>query len=368
MRILLDELKENLNKVSKGGSNKSLQITFEANKLCFSMLMSTISTFTAMDVKCDDAPFDIMVDFTMLNNILRGIRSEYITLEKNNNVLLISTDPGENHVMMRMPIIQSNGKPDSKVGEEYVSKISVDNFYKYTNACVHAAATITSRDARMEAFYIEDAGNNKLRVTALDGYRVSIRDSLNGATPTNSIMVSAANMDRVAAMIGDNIKIAIPKSGRFVRVTGKNIVVVMPAVDGSYYNVDQMLNRGGDNPIAIKVNKDELLNAIRLAAIVDQKLILNISNSKISVSVNSTSGEIKCDVPFIGDKSASLQIGFNAKYLEDALKSLNSTIVEMNFTGAINPCKITSSWKVKKDGTESIISETEVVLPVRIKA
>lgn len=371
MRILLKELRENLGNAAKCGHNKTVQLTYEASKLCLSMITPTISIFTAMDAPSNDEPFDIMVDYNLFNSILNQLNNkvEYINLVKNNGVMLMSTDPGENYAMMRLPVIASTSKPDSKVKEEYLSKISVDSFYTYTSACVHAAASASLHDARMEAFYIEDAGNNKLRVTALDGHRVAMRDSLNGETPTTSIMVSAYNMNSIASMMGDSIKIAIPKSGNFVRITGKNTVVVMPAVNGTYYNVDQLLARSsGNETFTIKVNKTKLLDAIRLAELVNQKLIFKIADGKISILANSVSGETTCDVQAVGDKDAKIEIGFNAGYLVDALSNIKANEVDMTFSNNISPCIITSSIKAKRGGNEVVIAEKEIVLPVRIKA
>lgn len=369
MRVLLKEIQDNLSNIAKCAKNKSIQITFEAQKLCFSMVTSTISVFTMMNAPCDDEPFDIMVDAFLFKNIIDRLKNrQYVNIVKNNNALLISTDPGEDYAMMRLPVITSNGKPDSKVGEEYVSKINVENFRNYTESCLHAAASSSLHDARMESFYIEDAGDNKLRVTALDGHRVAIRDSLEGATPTMSIMVSALNMNNVASIIDGNIKIAIPKSGRFVRITGKNIVIVMPAVDGSYYNVDQLLNRPATNPIVVEVDKSRMLEAIELATLINKRVILDINGGKITISSSDVAGETTYDVPVKGNKEATLKIGFNAMFLKNALESIKSTKVNITFTGEINPCIITSSYVVKNGDKKVLVSEKEVVLPVRIKA
>ena len=109
------------------------------------------------------------------------------------------------------------------------------------------------------------------------------------------------------------------------------------------------------------------MKAIDIVALVNPKIALNIGNGKISLFANNVSGEAKCDVPYVGDKDVSMEIGFNAKYLADALKNIGADNVEMSFTGAINPCVITSSVILKKDGNEVVIAEKEVVLPVRIK-
>ena len=72
--------------------------------------------------------------------------------------------------------------------------------------------------------------------------------------------------------------------------------------------------------------------------------------------VKSEAGNLIKEI-FVDKEGEDLEIGFNAKYLSDALKAIDDESIILNFDSSVSPCSITPLV-----GS----SFTHLVLPVRI--
>ena len=82
-------------------------------------------------------------------------------------------------------------------------------------------------------------------------------------------------------------------------------------------------------------------------------VILNITDNNILLSVKSTLGEGKEEVE-VEKEGKDIKIGFNPKFLLDALKVIDDETVTLTFVNAMSPCFI-------RDGEGSYIY---LILPV----
>ena len=108
----------------------------------------------------------------------------------------------------------------------------------------------------------------------------------------------------------------------------------------------------------MSLNKKDFLDSIERAIILirenDKKpIILNIEDSKMSLKLNSSFGTMNAEI-LIHKTGQDLMIGFNPKFLIDALKVIDDEVIHMYLMNPKAPCFI-------RDDENSYIY---VVLPV----
>ena len=139
-----------------------------------------------------------------------------------------------------------------------------------------------------------------------------------------------------------------------------NTVVVSRLIEGEYFSIDRMLS--GDYETKVKVNKKELLSCIDRATLLtkegDRKpIVINITDGGMELKIDSALGSMKEDID-IEKQGRDLMIGFNPKFLIDALRVIDDEEVDLYMVNPKAPCFI-------KNEEESYIY---LILPVSLVA
>ena len=118
--------------------------------------------------------------------------------------------------------------------------------------------------------------------------------------------------------------------------------VVSRIIEGEYFRIDQMLSN--DYETKISINKREMLDCINRATLLikegDKKpVILNITDNKVDININSVLGSMN-ESNNIEKEGKDLMIGFNPKFLIDALRVIDDENVSIYLVNAKAPCFI----------------------------
>ena len=133
-------------------------------------------------------------------------------------------------------------------------------------------------------------------------------------------------------------------------------VVVSRLIEGEYFRINQMLS--SDYETKVRINKRELLNCIDRATLFikenDKKpIIINIGDDVMELKITSQIGSMNEEI-MISKEGKDLMIGFNPRFLIDALRVIDDEEVDLYFMNAKAPCFI-------KDEEQSYIY---LILPV----
>ena len=137
-------------------------------------------------------------------------------------------------------------------------------------------------------------------------------------------------------------------------------VVVSRLIEGEYFKIDQMLS--SDYETKVRIHKKELLDCIDRATLLikegDKKpIIIDIKDGTMELKIKSQIGSMD-ETIFITKEGKDLLIGFNPKFLIDALRVIDDEEVDLYFMNAKAPCFI-------KDENQSYIY---LILPVNFNA
>ena len=131
---------------------------------------------------------------------------------------------------------------------------------------------------------------------------------------------------------------------------------LFPDIEGNYFKIEQMLSN--DYETKVRINKKEFLNCIDRATLLvkegDKKpVIINITDEIMELKIKSQLGTMDEEI-MITKEGRDLLIGFNPKFLIDALRVIEDEEVDLYFMNAKAPCFI-------KDEKETYIY---LILPV----
>ena len=186
---------------------------------------------------------------------------------------------------------------------------------------------------------------NMLRVVSLDGHRISIRKAeLKDNYASKKVVVPGKTLMEVSKILSGEVdnEVIISFTNNHIVFEFDNTVVVSRLIEGEYFRIDQMLN--GDYETKVHINKKELLSCIDRATLLikegDKKpIIMNISDESMELTINSVIGSMNEDIS-INKNGKDLMIGFNPKFLIDALRVIDLEEIDMYMLNSKSPCII----------------------------
>ena len=211
-----------------------------------------------------------------------------------------------------------------------------------------------------ELFEVHD---NLLRVVSLDGHRISIRKiELKDTYEPKKVVVPGKTLTEISKILSGETEdiVNIFFTDNHVVFEFDTTTVVSRLIEGEYFRIDQMLS--SDYETKITVNKRELTNCIDRATLLikegDKKpIIIHIGDGSMELKINSQIGSMNEDID-ISKEGKDILIGFNPRFLLDALRVIDDETVTIYLVNPKAPCFI-------RDEEESYIY---LILPVNFTA
>lgn len=211
---------------------------------------------------------------------------------------------------------------------------------------------------RQTIFSIADNDNNKLmtgelfeihgnefKVVSLDGHRISIRKiELKEEYQDRKVVVPGKSLQEISKILSgeteDEVRIFF--TNNHIVFEFDTTMVVSRLIEGEYFKINQMLS--SDYETKFVINKKEFLNCIDRATLLvkegDKKpIIFRISDDNMEININSQLGSMKEDID-IEKEGKDILIGFNPKFLIEALRVIDDENVTIYMVNPKAPCYI----------------------------
>ena len=210
-----------------------------------------------------------------------------------------------------------------------------------------------------------DIEGEELTMVAVDGYRLAKRsEKLETAKMENCSFVvpgsALADIERICGDSEELVKISV--GAKHISFSIGETVVISRRLEGEFLNYKKSIP--DSFKYTVKVDRGEFMSAIdRVSLIVSER-----NTSPVRMNFNDGSIDCLCvtpigraeDVCTCEGSGEGLQIGFNDRYLKDALKAAGTEELNVCLNSASSPCVITAA-----DGSENF---TYMILPVRLHA
>lgn len=297
----------------------------------------------------------VAIDAKIFSEIIRKLPDNDVTIETDENFqMLISCEKARFHISGKSGEEFSHLPFIEKEEPVVISQFSLREMIKQT------IFSISDNESNkiMTGELFELSGNH-LRIVALDGHRVSIRNLyLKEEYAPKKVIVPGKTLMEVS-------KILLGELESFVNIyfTANHIVfefddttVVSRLIEGEYFRIDHMIS--SDYETKVEVNKREFSDCIDRATLLvrenDKKpIVIQIEDGEMCLKLTSSVGSMNEEIA-IEKEGKDILIAFNPKFMLDALRVIDDETVTLYMVNPKAPCFI-------RDEKESYIY---MVLPV----
>lgn len=304
---------------------------------------------------------EIVVQAKLFGDIIRKLPNDVITIEDVDGNVVIKCSNSEFNIVGS----PSDEFPKLTLSENEGSRIVFEKeTLKDMIRKTSFAASIDESRGVITGILVE-IKENSLNMVALDGFRMAVaRQSMKNGKEEN-IIIPAKIFNEIAKIIsekeGENETETADlymneKRAVFIIDDTK---VVLRLLDGEFVKYEDILPK--ESQTRVILNRNDFLESIERASLLakvgkNNLIKLDIKSNNIEITSKSEEGNVKEDV-IISKEGNDLVIGFNSKYLIDALKVIDDEEINLLFNSSVSPCLIRP---VSGDEYEYL------VLPVRI--
>ncbi len=360
-----NELMTSINTASRAVTGKSsmpllegLLLNAEKNTLTITGydLSMGIRTTTQADIT---EPGKIVLNAKLLSDIVKKLPQDTIYLETDDKLLttikcgrsvfnLIATEADE---------YPSLAEVSSKTG----FSISQDILKSMISETIFSISDNTSKPILTGCLF--EIKENELNIVAVDGYRLSVRkEKLETEAKDINFVVPGASLKEIEHILTEEdgtVDIFPDKKNILFRIG--NTTLITRLLEGEFLKYRAAIPSQFDSEISVK--RQELITSIeRVSLIVSEKLKnpvrLKFNNQCIQLSCVTAIGKSYDECIFDGELK-DLEIGFNNRYLLDALRAAQDDEIKLRMQKSLNPILI-----IPPEGEKY----TYMVLPVRLKA
>ena len=301
----------------------------------------------------------IAIDAKLFSEIVRKLPDNDITIETDSNYTAVITCE------------KSKFNISGKSGEDFSylpaiikeKSITISQFtLKETINHTHCSTAPNDNNEMMtgELFEVKDG---VFKVVGLDGHRIAIRNiKIDNADESVKVVVPGKTLSEISKILSSEAEnmVNIYFTNNHILFEFDQTIVVSRLIEGEYFKINQMLSN--DYETKITVNKKEFLDSIDRANLLIKEgdkrpIIINITDGSMEIKVTSAIGSSNEDID-INKEGKDIMIGFNPKFLMDALRVIDDETVDIYLVNPKAPCFI-------RDSQENYIY---LILPVNFSA
>lgn len=190
-----------------------------------------------------------------------------------------------------------------------------------------------------------EINGHELRVVSLDGHRISIRKiELKEDYAPIKVVVPGKTLNEVSKILtgGSEDYMNLFFTDRHIVFEFDKTTVVSRLIEGEYFRINQMLS--SDYETKVSINKKELQSCIERASLLIREgekkpIIINITDGSLELKINSFIGSMNEDID-IDKQGKDMMIGFNPKFILDALRVIDDECIDIYLVNPKAPCFI----------------------------
>lgn len=283
----------------------------------------------------------IALDAKFLAEILRKLPDSEVTIETDNNYVatitcekFVFTIPGKDgDDFSYLPIVER----DKSI---VLSQFNLKEVIRQTIFSI--GDNESNKIMTGELFEVE---GDVLKVVSLDRYRVSIRNvKLSNIYDPIKVIVPGKTLNEISKILSGDAEseVVVYFADNHIVFEFDDTMVVSRLIEGEYFKISQMLSK--DYETKIKVNKKEFLDTIDSATIFVKEgnkkpVIFDIADGTIKINIVSSIGKMNGEID-IEKEGKDVKIGFDPKFMIDALRVIDDEVITLYFINSKAPCTI----------------------------
>jgi DNA polymerase-3 subunit beta len=338
-------LSQAINMVSKAVSGKTTLpilsgIFFEAKdgqlKLIGNDLNLSIETYIEAEVV---EAGNTVIPARLFTELIKKLPDSDVTFDINDaNVATISCEDSD----FKIVGLPGNEYPELPIIEEEKT-IAIDKTL-FCNMIRQTSFAISQDESRpVLTGALLEMNDGKLSMVAIDGFRMAIKNATIKSNLSSKAVVPGRTLNEINKLFsGSDAKgdLKISFDDKQALFSTNQLRIYSRLLAGEFINYNQILP--SEHKSTVRVDTDKLLTSIDRSFLMAREnknvaIKLDIKDDYLTISSNSEMGS-SMEKIHIKLEGHDLEIGFNPKYLMDALKIIDSEEVYLEFNNNVSPC------------------------------
>ena len=299
----------------------------------------------------------VVLTARLLLDIIRRIPSETISIHCDEKQLCLIKGGVSEFTILGIPASDYPELPSVDESSNLVLKQGV--LKSMIDQTLFAIATTDSKPVHTGSLF--DIKNENITLVAVDGFRLALRKEPFISDKEYSFIVPGKTLSEVSKLLKEEdneVSMVVSHKHIIFQIDGYHVISRL--LEGDFLNYEAAIPK--TEKTSIEVSTRLLLEGIeRTSLLISDRLRsplkMNMSDEKIRISCNTTMGkaydEVDCKI-----EGEGIFMGFNNKYLLDALKASDCDMVKLLINGPVSPMRV-----VPMEGESFLF----LVLPVRVK-
>ena len=225
---------------------------------------------------------------------------------------------------------------------------------------IYAVSQDDKKPAHTGELFVIEPGS--LTIVALDGYRLAIIQREVECTRDIRIIIPAKTLQELLKIMGgadDDVK--IDANRRYVVFTSNGYTIMSRLIEGDFLNYESVIPK--DRKTRVTVECKSFIDTIERASLIiterlKNPLRISFAEDRVTVRCQTPLGKVVDEFAPVSMEGDAVEIGFNNRYLLDALRFSKCEKMVLEINGPLSPVKL-----LPEDGKDFIY----LVLPVRFK-
>lgn len=304
--------------------------------LCGYDLEIGITTVLSADITEEGS---IVVSAKLLGDIVRRLPDETVHIETDDRFITYITSGQADYKIVGIAAADYPELPSFEKTETIsIQSGLLKNMIKQT---LFAVSDNISKPIYTGSLF--DIENNVIKIVSVDGYRMALRKEAIDCEKSSRFVVPGKALSEVLKLVSDeekNTEILIGQRHAIFKI--ENYTIFTRLIEGNFLDYKSTIPADSKTEACI-VTRDLIGSVERMSLLTSDKIQspirFTVGEEDIRLSCSTAIGKAN-DVIKTPVKGEGVEIGFNNRYLLDALRNADTDIVKLELNGALTPMKI----------------------------
>ncbi|MBN2258946.1 MAG: DNA polymerase III subunit beta [Clostridiales bacterium] len=315
---------------------KGILITTEQNKikLTGNDLNLAIEVLIEAQIEIEGS---IVLDSRLFGDIIRKLPDATIDFNMNNNFVEINCL----HSNFKLIPFKAEDYPKLPVIENSQTlKIDQNIFKNMIKQTIFAVSQDETRPILTGSLF--EILDNKATLVSIDGYRLALKTISIENVKNSKTVIPGKTLNELMKILSNSKEneLRIDITDKYIAFEIDNIKIISKILEGEFIKYNQIIPN--DFKTKVIVNTTDFYQSIERASLMAREsksatIKLSLESQYIEISSNSEIGSVKdkVNINIEGDK---FEIGFNPRYLTEALRVIESEEVILELSSSLSPC------------------------------
>ncbi len=279
---------------------------------------------------------EIVVSAKLFLDIVRRLPEEIVMIETDERMI---TYIKSGHVDYQIVGMSSVEYPDLPTFEQTDGiTVNAKTLREMIRQTVYAVSENTAKPIYTGSLF--EIENGILKIIAIDGYRMAIRsENVDSESKTSFVVPGKTQLEVLKLLSDDEDNVEIIIGQRHITFKVKSYRVISRLIEGTFLDYKKTVPE--DKKTEIVINTRLIIDSVERMSLLNNDRVQSpvrcaFANDEIKLSCASAVGRASdiISVPIIGEE---VEIGFNNRYLLDALKNTDTDEIKLILNGPLSP-------------------------------